>query len=121
MSTLSHAALVAAMVQQLPAAAASVYTNPSSTPTYVKGWRLFNTSASVAELVKIYLVINSGGSLGAAAVANQVLEYLLQPKESLTEDFAGTGVVLSALNDSIQAMATDASTVNLVLFGDTAS
>jgi len=120
MATPTHGVLVAALVQQLAAAAAAVYDNPSSTTTYIKGWRLFN-SGSNPELVKIYVVPAAGGPvLGVAAAANQVLEYTLQAKESLTEDFPAMGIVLGTQHDSIQAMAADASTVNLVLFGDTA-
>ena len=118
---LTHLPLTTPQVLPLAAAAAaSVYDNPAGTTTYIKGWRLFNTG-TVTELVKIYVVpAVAGPALGAAAAANQVFEYVLQAKESLSEDFPAMGIVLATQHDSIQASAGDATTVNLVLFGDTA-
>ena len=118
--TLSHTPLVASLVQQLPAAVAPVYTNAAATTTYLRGYRLYNSGTS-AETVKIHLVAAAAGAVGTAAAANQILEYILQPKESLTEDFPATGVVLAGENDTVQASATTAATVTLVLFGDLGS
>jgi len=121
MSTPTHAPLVAGYVQQIAAAVAAVYDNGVGVTAYIKGWRLFNTGAS-PELVKIYVVpAGAGPALGVAAAANQVFEYTLQAKESLTEDFPAMGIVLANQHDSIQAVATDAATVNLMLFGDPAT
>lgn len=99
--------------------AGSIYANPSSTKSYVKGLMLFNGNTTT-EVVKIYVVPDSAGSLGTAGVSNQVGELSVAAKA--TEYFSlaveGYPVVLTDTNDSIQASTTTTSKVTVIPFGD---
>lgn len=101
---------------QIDAAAASIYANPASKKTLIAGVWLFNTGTT-AQTVKLYLVPDSAGSPGAAAAANQIAELVLQPKESASIEIPFS-FTLTDTNDTLQASATSASTVNAVVVGD---
>lgn len=105
-----------AEIQYVPGTVGSVYANPGSTKTFVKGWTLFNVAAT-SQTVKIHVVPDSGGSLGTAGNGNQCFEVVLATKETLTFDTAGDGIPLEDTNDSIQAVTTDASSVTIILHG----
>ena len=103
-------------IAYVASSAGSIYSNPASTKTYIKGITLFNGNAT-AELVKLYNVPDSSGSLGAAGAGNQFAEVTLQAKETLIMEFPST-LVLTDTNDSIQAVTTTASKVTVMIGGD---
>jgi hypothetical protein len=103
-------------IQTIPSTVGSVYSNPSSTKTFVFGVTLFNSNTT-AETVKLYMVPDSGGSLGTAAVTNQFLEVSLASLETFVFEVPDDGIVLSDTNDSIQAVTTTASKVTIQIHG----
>ena len=103
-------------IQYVASSAGSIYSNPSSTKTYVREIVLFNGN-SAAELVKLYFVPDSTGSLGTAGASNQFAELTLAAKETLILDF-DYPLVLTDTNDSLQAATTTASKVTVMLQGD---
>ena len=105
-----------ANIQTIPSTVGSVYSNPSSTKTFVSGFTLHNT-AGTAELVLLYNVPDSGGSLGTAAAGNRILRVSLDSGASVTYSYPGDGIVLEDTNDSIQAVTTTASVVTIMIHG----
>ncbi len=103
-------------IQYVASTAGSIYSNPSSTKTFISGITLFNGNTS-SETVKIYYVPDSGGSLGTAGASNQFLEIVLTPGETFIYEAPSDGIVLSDTNDSIQAITTTASKVTVQLHG----
>jgi len=99
--------------------AASIYANPATTKSYIKGLMLFNSNTT-AELVKLYNVPDAAAALGTAGVANQIAEFSLKDKETLLFplNVDGQPTVLTDTNDSIQASTTTASKVTVVVLGD---
>lgn len=114
MATVTHGKL--ADIQTLPSTVGSIYANPASTETFIKGFTLFNSNTT-SETVKLYVVPDSGGSLGTAALTNQFLEISLSSKETFVFDTPGDGIVLSDTNDSIQGVTTTASKVTVIIHG----
>lgn len=114
MTTLQRAKL--ADIQYVPSAAASVYANAASTKTFIRSITVFNGNTSV-EVLKLYNVPASGGSVGTAGVSNQFLEYSLATKETLILEW-DYPIELSATNDSLQAVTSTASKVTIMLHGD---
>ena len=105
-----------AEIQTIPSTVGSLYANPSSTKTFVKGITLFNNNTT-SETVKLYRVPDSTGSLGTAAVTNQFLEISLASLETFVFEFPGDGAVLEDTNDSIQGVTTTASKVTVLIHG----
>lgn len=103
-------------IQYVASSAGSIYSNPASTKTYIRGLVLFNGNTT-SELVKLYNVPDSGGSLGTAGVSNQFAELTLTAKETLIMDF-DYPLVLTDTNDSLQASTTTASKVTVMVNGD---
>lgn len=103
-------------IQTVAAAAGSVYSNPASTKTYIRGIVLHNTN-STTETVQIYNVPDSSGALGAAAAGNKFLKVSLIADETIFLDLTYP-IVLTDTNDSLQAVTTTASKVTLQLLGD---
>jgi hypothetical protein len=120
---LNHLPLTTPQVIPLAAAIAAVYDNAANTKAYIRGWRLFNASTTARETVTIAIVPAAAGPVVGTAVTtpgvglNAVFTYVLQPGESLVEDFPPDGFILVNQHDSVQAVATDANTVTLTLFG----
>lgn len=103
-------------IQYVGSSAGSIYANPASTKTFVRGLILHNTSAS-AETVKVYVVPDSSGSLGTAGAGNRVLNVSLPANDTLIWEFPYPAV-LTDTNDSIQAETTTASKVTVLVLGD---
>lgn len=103
-------------IQTVPNAAGALYTNPSATKTFIKGITLFNSNTT-AELVKLYRVPDSTGSVGTASDVNQFLEVSLASKEAFVFEFPGDGAVLEDLNDTIQGVTTTSSKVSIQIHG----
>ena len=106
-------------IQYIAAAAASIYSNPASTKSYLKGLILFNGNTAT-ELVKLYNVPDAAAALGTAGAANQIAEFNIPAKETVffPLNVDGQPVVLLDQNDSIQATTTTASKVTVQVLGD---
>ena len=94
----------------------SIYANPASTKTYIKGFVLFNGNTT-SELVKLYAVPDSAAALGTAGAGNQIAEMTLEAKSTMFLEFPSS-LVLTDQNDSIQAVTTTASKVTVIVCGD---
>ena len=79
-----------ANIATLPSTLGAIYTNAASTKTFIKGVSLFNGNTS-PEVVKLYNVPNSGGSVGTAGATNQFTEISLVAKETFFYEFPGDG------------------------------
>jgi hypothetical protein len=103
-------------IQYVANSTGSVYTNPSSTKTYIKSFLLFNNNTS-SELIKLYNVPDSGGSVGTASAVHQFAEILIVSKETFMLDLPYP-ITLIDLNDTIQAQTTTGSMVTIQILGD---
>jgi len=103
-------------IQYVASSASAVYTNASSTTTYIKSLVLYNGNTS-AETVRLYNVPDSGGSAGTAADDNQFAEVSLASKETLMFDLPYP-ITLIDENDTIQASTTTGSKVTIQILGD---
>jgi hypothetical protein len=104
-------------IAYIASSAGSIFSNASSTKTYIRAITLFNGNTTT-ETVKLYNVPDSAGSVGTAGVGNQFAEIALQAKETLTLEWVYP-IVLKDTNDSLQAVTTTASKVTVMLHGDT--
>lgn len=103
-------------IQYIGTTAASIYSNPASTKSFVRGLVLFNGN-TMTETVKLYNVPDSAGAVGTAGAGNQFAELALAAKETLMLEFPYS-VVLTDANDSLQASTTTASKVTVQVLGD---
>jgi len=103
-------------IQSIASSAGSIYANPASTKTFLRGLMLHNTNTTT-EVVKLYVVPDSTGSVGTAASSHLVLNISLPANDTLLVEFPYP-LVLTDTNDSVQAMTTTASKVTVMLFGD---
>ena len=103
-------------IQTVAATVGSIYANPASTKTYIRGIVLHNTNTT-AEIVELHNVPDSAGSLGTAAATNKFLRVSVAANDTVTVDLAYP-LVLTDTNDSIQAVTTTVSKVTIMLQGD---
>ena len=103
-------------VLQLAASAAAIYTNAAGAKAHVKGVLLHNTDTVVRE-VSVYWVQPSGGAVGSATLATRIFCVSLAAKETLTLEVP-FALVLTATNETIQAVAASANVVNAAVLGD---
>lgn len=103
-------------IQTIPSTTGSLYANPASTKTFIKGVTIFNSNTS-AETVKLYCVPDSTGSVGTAALANQVMELSVGALETFVFEFPDDGLVLQDTNDTLQGVTTTASRVTICIHG----
>lgn len=103
-------------IQYLASTAGSIYANPASTTTFLRGLLLHNTNTTT-EVVKLYVVPDSSLALGTAAASHLVLNISLAANDTLLVEFPYP-MVLTDENDSVQAVASSASKVTVLLFGD---
>jgi len=100
---------------QLAATAGAIYTVGAATTGQVKTIILFNSGAGT-NVVKLYAVPNSGGSVGTAAASNQFYEESI-PSKTTIEFSPAYPFEYSAQNDTIQGEATNASQVSYFIHG----
>ena len=105
-------------ITTLPAAAASVYTNPAATTTYIRGIILHNGN-TVTEAVKLYNVPDNAGAVGTAAVTNEIYSESMVAGATTMLEFPIPGIMLTDGNDSIQGVTTNANKVTIQLLGAT--
>lgn len=103
-------------VSYIASTAGSIYSNPSSKKTYIRNMIIHNTNTT-AELVTLYNVPDSSGSLGTAAAANQFYKQSIAPNETVLLEFQAPGLILVDTNDSVQAVTTTASKVTIQIYG----
>lgn len=103
-------------IQYVGSSAGSIYANPSSTKTFIKGFTLHNTNTT-SETVKLYVVPDSSSSLGTATSAHLILNVALVANDTLLVELP-YAIVLTDANDSIQAVTTTASKVTVIVHGD---
>jgi hypothetical protein len=95
---------------------ASVYANPSSTKSLVKGLMLHNTNTT-SETINVHWVPDASGSLGTAAAGNRFLSIVLSTNETLFVEFPFC-IVMTDTNEAIFASTTTASKVTIAVIGD---
>lgn len=103
-------------IQYVATTAAALYTNPVSTTTYVKSFIIFNSGAT-SQIVKLYNVPDSTGSVGTASVANQFAEVQVVSKETFMLDLPYPITIIDQ-NDTIQAVTDTGSQVTIQVLGD---
>jgi len=108
--------LVTPDIATLPTTAGTMYANPASTKTFIKGITFFNGNTA-PELVKLYKVPNSGGSVGTAGATNQFTEISLVAKETTFYEFPGDGLPFGSTNDTLQGVTVTANLVTYQLHG----
>lgn len=106
-------------IQYLPSSAGSLYANPTSTKSFIKGLILFNGN-STTETIKLYVVPDSNSSLGTAGESNQIANLSLPSGDTLffPLNVDGMPVTLTDHNDSIQGQTTTSSKVTCIVIGD---
>lgn len=102
--------------QQLDDSAAAIYTNPANKRTFVKLLWLYNTN-STPELVTIYYVPDSAGTVGTAGDTGEMFSYTLAGKTAFVVPIEGNGWILEDENDTVQAVSTTANKVNVLVCG----
>ena len=104
-------------IRNIPSAVGAIFTNGSSVTTYARLITIHN-AYSVSENVSIYLVPNSGGSVGTAVDTGNRIEYLtVVGNDTVNLEFAAPGLRMAAQNDSIQAKTTTDSHVMIYISG----
>lgn len=103
-------------IQYIASSAGSIYANPSTTTTIIKSIWIHNGNTTT-ETVKLYLVPDSGGSLGTADASNIFFEQAIAAGDSY-EVTPAFPFVLTDTNDSLQAVTTTASKVTVIVLGD---
>lgn len=97
---------------QVSGSLSSIYTNPISTKTHVRGFLTHNTNTS-SEAVYIHWVPASQ----TASSANRLFNFDLIPNETLILEIP-YGIVMTDISESIQAKSTTSNVVNISVFGD---
>jgi hypothetical protein len=90
--------------------AGAIYTNAASETSFIKSIVIHNTNTTT-ETVKIYVVPDSAGSVGTAAVSNLIYNLDIVANDTVHLEFPGPGIVLKGTNDTVQAVTTTASKV----------
>lgn len=103
-------------ITTIAATAGAVFTNPSTTTTYVRFISLHNTNTTAEEVV-LNLVPNSTGSVGTAAVTNQIFKESIEANGTRILEFPAPGLMLEAENDTLQAVTDTASKVTITSCG----
>lgn len=93
-----------------------IYTNPSSTKSYIKAFVLHNAGVSTA-LCRLYEVKNSSGSVGTASSNNQFFSQFLNVGETTFLEYPYP-LTLTGTNDTIQLYNPDAQVINVQILGD---
>ena len=94
----------------IASSAGAIYTNEATETSFIKSVVIHNTNTT-AETVKLYVVPDSGGSLGTAGVSNLMHNISVAADATVHIEFPGPGIVLKGTKDSIQAVTTTASKV----------
>jgi hypothetical protein len=94
-----------------------IYTNPSSTKSYIKAFVLHNAGISSA-FCKLHDVPNSGGSVGTASSNNQFFSQFINAGETTFLEYPYP-LTLANTNDSIRFLnSTAGQVINIQILGD---
>lgn len=103
-------------IQYLPATVGSLYANPASSTTFVRGFILHN-AAGVTASAKLHNVPDAAGVLGSAGTGNAFLDIDLVAGETVLVD-SPYAIVLSDENDAIFGVTDTGSAVTIQILGD---
>jgi hypothetical protein len=94
-----------------------IYTNPTSTKSYIKAFVIHNAGISSA-FCRLYDVPNSGGSVGTASSNNQFFSQFINAGETTFLEYPYP-LTLTGTNDGVQFYnATDGQVINIQILGD---
>jgi len=97
-------------------ATVGIYTNLSSTKTYIKAFVMHNAGVSTA-FCKLHDVPNSGGSVGTASSNNQFFSQNINIGETVFLEYPYP-LTLTGTNDSIRFEASTTGPINIQILGD---
>ena len=98
-------------------ATVGIYTNPSSTRTYIKAFVIHNAGISSA-FCRLYDVSNSSGSVGTASSNNQFFSQFINAGETTFLEYSYP-LTLASTNDSIRFYnSTAGQVINIQILGD---
>lgn len=103
-------------IQYISNTTGSIYANPATTKSYIRGLIIFNNNTAT-EQVELHNVPDSGGALGTASAANRFWYAGLAAKETVFIEFPHP-IVLTDTNDAIFAKSASASQVTVMVLGD---
>jgi len=94
-----------------------IYTNPTSTKTFIKGFVLHNAGVSSA-FCRLYQVPNVGGNIGTASSNSQFFSQYINAGETTFLEYPYP-LTITATNDSIRFYnATVNQVINIQILGD---
>ena len=93
-----------------------IYTNPSSTKSYIKAFVMHN-AGTAAALCKLHDVPNNGGSVGTASSNNQIFSQNITAGETVFFEYPYP-LTLTGTNDSIRFESSTTGPVNIQIIGD---
>ena len=103
-------------VQRVPNATGVLYTNPSGTKTYIKGFSFYN-AGTVSGTVAMFNVPDAATATGIPSSGNKILEIVLAGTETFLLEYPYP-VTLIDEGDSIQGYATTTANVTIQILGD---
>jgi hypothetical protein len=108
---------IAPIVSITGVATVGIYTNPSSTKSYIKAFVLHNAGISSA-FCRLYQVPSSGGSVGTASSNTQFFSQYINPGETTFLEYPYP-ITLTGTNDGIQFYnSIEGQVVNIQILGD---
>ena len=96
-----------------------IYTNPSSTKSYIKAFVMHNAGEATV-FCKLHDVPNSGGSVGSASSNNRIFSQNINVGETVFFEYPYP-LTLTATNDSIRFESSTTGPVNIQILGDSDS
>ena len=93
-----------------------IFSNPAGKQSYVRMISLHNAN-SQNEIVKLYNVPDTAGSVGSAADTNKIFERVFAANESLIIEYPVPGMILADENDTIQGGTDTVSKVTIEITG----
>ena len=106
-----------ANVQFVPNATGVLYTNPSGTKTFVKGFSFYN-AGTTSGIVSLFNVPDVASATGIPGSGNKITEIELFKAETFLLEYPYP-VTLIDPGDSIQGYATTNTNVTIQILGDT--
>jgi hypothetical protein len=104
-------------IQRVPNATGVLYTNPSGTKTFVKGFSFYNAGA-VSGTVALFNVPDDAAATGIPSSGNKITEIVLASTETFLLEYPYPITMIDE-GDSIQGYATTVSDVTIQILGDT--
>jgi hypothetical protein len=104
-------------IQRVPNATGVLYTNPSGTKTFIKGFSFYNAGAG-SGTVALFNVPDVATATGIPGSGNKITEIVLASTETFLLEYPYP-VALIDQGDSIQGYATTVSDVTIQVLGDT--